>query len=131
MKIFTRLLPGILWFLFILYLLTIPGKDLPEVSWMDYIHGDKLIHMFLFFMLTFLFYWGIVSSKPRVYSRKLVLVIAILGLLYGIALEFVQKYWIPNRSFDGWDIVADGIGSFLPLLLAKSIFGKLKLQLKP
>jgi len=40
------------------------------------------------------------------------LLIAISGLLYGIAMEFVQKYYIPFRSCDVEDMVADGIGSF-------------------
>lgn len=121
MKNVLRLLPGILWFLLILYLLTIPGKELPQISWMDKLQVDKLVHISLFFMLSFLFFWGIVSTKPGTHNRRLLLVIALLALSYGIALEFVQKYWIPNRSFDGWDILADGIGSFLPLLLFKPL----------
>ena len=34
----------------------------------------------------------------------------VVGWLYGIAMEFVQKYFIPFRSFDFGDIIADGIG---------------------
>ena len=128
MKNVLKLLPGIAWFLLILYLLTIPGKELPQISWMDELQIDKLIHISLFFMLSFLFFWGIVSTKPGAYSRKLLLVIALLALGYGIALEFVQKYWIPNRSFDGWDILADGIGSFMPLLLFKRLTRIFKLR---
>jgi len=30
--------------------------------------------------------------------------------LYGILMEIVQKYFIPFRSFDLGDIIADGIG---------------------
>ena len=116
MKAFVKLLPSIAWFTIILYLLTLPGSDLPKIGWMDYIYGDKLIHMGLFFMLTFLFFWGIVSTKPGLFSKKTIFIIALFGLAYGIAMEFVQKYWIPNRSFDVWDILADGVGSFLPLL---------------
>lgn len=29
----------------------------------------------------------------------------------GVIMEFVQVNYIPNRSFDNWDIVWDGIGS--------------------
>ena len=32
------------------------------------------------------------------------------GIVYGIAMEIVQKYFIPFRSFDLGDIIADGIG---------------------
>ena len=119
MKLLIRLLPGIAWFFLILYLLTIPGKELPQADWMDNLHVDKLIHISLFGGLTFLFFWGILSTKPGVEVRTLLITIAILALSYGIAMEFVQKYWIPNRSFDGWDIVADGVGSFLPLCFVR------------
>jgi VanZ family protein len=34
----------------------------------------------------------------------------IIGIFYGIAMELVQKYFIPFRSFDLGDILADGIG---------------------
>jgi VanZ family protein len=34
----------------------------------------------------------------------------ITGIVYGIAMEIVQKYFIPFRSFDLMDILADGIG---------------------
>lgn len=37
-------------------------------------------------------------------------VVCILGIGYGIAIEFVQKWWIPNRSFEALDIVADATG---------------------
>jgi VanZ family protein len=39
-------------------------------------------------------------------------------LLYGIAMELVQKYFIPNRSFDFKDVIADTIGIVVGLLLS-------------
>jgi len=100
---------GILWFAISFYLLTIPGKELPQISWMDTLHVDKLVHITMFFLLSYLF-----SYPVRKSSRKYtwMLLIAISGLLYGIAMEFVQKYYIPFRSCDVEDMVADGIGSF-------------------
>ena len=110
-----KLLPAIIWFILSLVLLTLPGGDLPKISWMDNLQIDKLIHVFLFFVLVTLFFWGIVSSKPGIANKRVLVFIALAALLYGIVMEFVQKYWVPNRSFDEWDIVADGIGSGLPL----------------
>jgi hypothetical protein len=118
MKLFVKLLPALFWFGLILYLLTIPGEELPEASWMDGLPIDKLVHISLFLVLVLLFYWGIVSTKPGKYSKRTLLYLGIAALVYGIVLEFVQKYWILNRSFDGWDIVADGAGSLLPLLFS-------------
>ena len=34
----------------------------------------------------------------------------VVGCFYGIAMEFVQKYFVPFRSFDLGDIIADGVG---------------------
>ena len=45
-------------------------------------------------------------------TRKNFLQIMILGIVYGIAMELVQKYFIPLRSFDLGDITADAIGCF-------------------
>jgi VanZ family protein len=43
---------------------------------------------------------------------------AIYFFLYGIGMELVQKYLIPNRSFDLKDILADGLGCGIGLLIS-------------
>ena len=42
----------------------------------------------------------------------------IIGIVYGIAMEIVQKYFIPFRSFDVGDIIADAIGSVVGYLFS-------------
>jgi len=42
----------------------------------------------------------------------------ITGIVYGIAMEIVQKYFIPFRSFDVGDIIADAIGCFVGYLIS-------------
>ena len=39
-------------------------------------------------------------------------------------MEFIQKYFIPNRSFDVGDIIADGVGSAIGLLISLKLFIK-------
>jgi VanZ family protein len=56
--------------------------------------------------------------------RKIFFQIMIIGFLYGIAMELVQKYFIPLRSFDIGDILADGIGSFTGYLISIKRFVK-------
>jgi VanZ like family. len=104
------MIAGLLWFAVIFYLLTLPGNDLPEISWMSAIHGDKLVHIGLFFILCYFFS---LFFKDRKNALAIIFTISLLALLYGIAMEFVQKYWAINRSFDIGDMVADGIGAFL------------------
>ncbi len=50
-------------------------------------------------------------------GKFIFLFIALLSLIYGIAMEFVQRDYIPNRGFDGWDIVADAVGSLAGLYI--------------
>ena len=50
--------------------------------------------------------------------------VAFYFFLYGIAMEFVQKYFIPNRSFDIGDIIADGVGSIMGLIISLKVYIK-------
>jgi|GEM_PF-281663 len=118
----TRFIPGILAFILSAVLLTLPGSAFPKEDVFDKIHLDKWIHISMFGGVVFL--WSIPFLQNILglgKKRKVVLAIALIALAYGIAMEFVQKYWIPNRSFDLYDIVADGVGSFLPLLFIRPV----------
>lgn len=114
MKIRTAsLLPAIAWFILSFILLTLPGSKFPETNWLDNIHVDKVVHVSLFAILVYLTY---LPWKPS-WNRKFLPTafwIAFAACLYGIAMEFVQKYYVPHRSFDLWDMVADGVGCLVP-----------------
>lgn len=103
--------PGILFFLISLLLLTLPGDAMPSVGWFNFPQRDKLIHFCLFFMLCTLF---ALPVKYRTSSKQVGIVwlafVCLTGIGYGIAIEFVQKWWVPNRSFEALDIVADATG---------------------
>ncbi len=85
---------------------------MPKVGWFNFPHRDKLIHYCLFFLLCSLF---AIPIKYKINSKQAgiiwLCVICLFGIGYGIAIEFVQKWWIPNRSFEALDIVADAIGT--------------------
>ncbi|HET9826714.1 MAG TPA: VanZ family protein [Chitinophagaceae bacterium] len=105
------ILPAVSWFVITTILLCLPGSAFPKENWFDKIWLDKWVHIGLFTVLAF--FWGGVAKKIR-----LAIHIAFYCLLYGVAMEFIQKYFIPNRSFDPGDIVADGIGSILGAFLS-------------
>ena len=109
-----RFLPAIGWFLLSFYLLTIPGKELPAITWFDKIYGDKFVHIAMFGILVGLFLLPFRKQWSDAALLKKALLVSIVALVYGIAMEFVQKYFIPNRSFSIGDILADGVGSFIP-----------------
>ena len=103
------LLYAIGWFIVVTILLTIPGNDFPKTDdWLNRIQFDKWVHIGLFSLLTWLFCRSVISKTLLIFGY-----IAIACLVYGIIMEFVQRDFIPNRSFDFWDIVADGTGSAL------------------
>lgn len=77
---------------------------------------DKWVHIALFSILVALCYWPFKPSWPQKAFLKKAVPIAFAALGYGIAIEFIQKNYIPNRSFDLGDIIADGFGSFIPLV---------------
>jgi hypothetical protein len=104
-------LPAIGWFFISIVLLTLPGSAFPKENLLDKLWLDKWIHIAMFGIMTVLFCLGL--SKQEIFLKKIkkyFLLAGIFCLLYGIAMEFVQKCWIPNRSFDMGDIIADGVG---------------------
>ena len=121
-----RFIPGIAWFFLVLILLCLPGDDLPESEgWMDLVMFDKWVHIGLFGILSFLFMmpFGRVSfpTKQKIF---LFACIAASASIWGLALEFVQKYYIPGRSFDLLDWAADSVGVLLAFIAAIKLFLK-------
>ncbi|MCU0374775.1 MAG: VanZ family protein [Chitinophagaceae bacterium] len=103
---------AVVWFIVTTVLLVIPGNALPKGPPIDVPFFDKWVHVLLFAILAWL--WCAFAAKPA--DKVKILVGAI---VYGIAMEFVQKYLVVNRSFDLVDIIADSIGVCLGVWAAK------------
>jgi VanZ family protein len=112
---FSLFLPAILWVIISTILLTLPGSAFPTKNWLAKIWFDKWVHIGLFTILVILFCRAVNKSKKRRNLSRDYMIVTIAAILYGITMEFVQKYWIINRSFDGGDIIADIAGSFAGL----------------
>ena len=104
----------VIWTLFVTYLLCIPGDMLPSETHFFIPNFDKLVHISLFggFVLLWNFY---LSKRSAVTSRLLrwYFLIFVAGNVFGIGMEFMQKYYIPYRDFSTEDIIADMIGAGL------------------
>ena len=110
---------AVIWLLLVTCLLCTPGAKLPKITWGDKIWFDKWVHIFLFMILVIL--WSKAYSHTKNIqrdSRNIFFKIMVVGCLYGIAIEIVQKYFIPFRSFDLMDIIADGIGCVIGYFFA-------------
>ena len=86
-----------------------PGSAFPQETWYSRIWLDKWVHIGLFAVLVICWCWAL-KGRPTG-KQQLFMWMAIIAFLYGIGMEFVQKFWVPNRSFDPGDVVADGVGA--------------------
>jgi VanZ family protein len=110
------MLSALTWSLITTVLLCLPGSVLPKERWFDKLWLDKWVHIGLFCVMTVLWCW--VSTRNSDKNIRLFVQIAFYFLLYGIAMELVQKYFIPNRSFDFKDMIADTVGIIVGLLFS-------------
>lgn len=113
-KLHVSLFLAVLWFITSLVLLTLPGSDLPQEDWLDKIYFDKWVHIGMFALLVFLWCWALSKWNRRSAGFKPTFFrIALSAVAYGILMEFIQRYFIPGRSFDVTDMVADAVGAFV------------------
>jgi hypothetical protein len=107
------IIPAIGWLIVSTILFTLPGSAFPKENWLDKIGFDKWVHIGIFIIMTVLWCWGWRPAGNAGNTRKLRRTFVIIGITciaYGITIEFIQKYFIPNRSFDCLDITADSAG---------------------
>jgi VanZ family protein len=106
-----------IWFVISSILLTLPGSALPKEDWLDKIWFDKWAHILLFFVSVISWCkFGSEKTQKNELGKQLFIWIAIGLLLYGTGMEFVQKYFIKNRSFDLGDVIADAVGCGMGLI---------------
>ena len=100
------------WTLITIILLCLPGSAIPKVGMYGLSNVDKFVHFILFGFIAMT--WTInVSLKSPLQWKKWLVIFCLFSISLGIALEFVQLYFIPNRDFDIWDIVADTLGAIV------------------
>ncbi len=96
--------PALLWSFLIVAACTIPGRSIPDAPILGF---DKIVHFGLFF--------GWATLWFLVYPKKLIFV-SIVGICFGIFLEFYQQ-WLPfERTFDWYDALANEIGVIFAVL---------------
>lgn len=100
--------------IFTIFLLCIPGSMVPGEGIFDLENLDKIVHIVLFGMNVLFWGWHYQTSYENGQKRQWLIAGAVIIMsLLGVVMEYVQLYFIPNRSFDSWDIVADVVGSVL------------------
>lgn len=103
-------LPPLVWAALILAVSSIPQLKTPSLGF-DWV--DKLFHFGEYFIFGLLLGRGLGGAR-RWFSSALIMATCIAGI-FGIVDE-LHQYFIPGRSTDIYDMLADILGSFLGAL---------------
>lgn len=101
------------WAVIILILSGLPGSSLPNTGLSKIPHFDKLVHMGLYFPLSF-FLMAEFSFSKKTSIRRYALVLTLLIIaFYGGSIELAQDYVFIQRSADWIDFASDLFGALL------------------
>ncbi len=93
----------------------VPTKQDPSL-FDFYIPIDKLAHIFIFLVLSFL--WLAYIDRVLTNTKPIVLFLALLVcLLYGIIIEVSQELFVRSRKAEALDVLADLFGASIGLFL--------------
>jgi len=104
-------IPACLQMAFIFTASAVPGTHLPGHLW------DKLVHLIVYAMLGVFFLLPLSGGRFSGVTLRAAAVAVVLSCLYGISDELHQRF-VPNRTPDVMDVLADTIGAAAGVLVA-------------
>lgn len=120
-------LPGLLWGLFILVLMGLPGKDVPDMSLWNLLTPDKIFHSAIFGIFVLLLIIGFTKQQSYIYLYYHAKPVAVIfGIFYGGFTELLQIFVFTERKADLLDFISNTIGCFLGLIAFYFIYGRKK-----
>jgi len=99
----------------------------PEFINIGFEFTDKILHFIAYFSLGSATIIGLVRNKDEWSRKKLIMVVLLIGALYGASDETHQLF-VPGRSCDIADWIADCVGISFSLLFI-NIFDKLTFRI--
>ncbi|MDR0765754.1 MAG: VanZ family protein [Odoribacteraceae bacterium] len=103
------LLRNIAWAIVILVLCAIPPGATPVPRAALIPHADKLVHLFLFLVMSFLLH-GALRAWTRVGAARLIALVVLCCTAYGGAIELLQDHYL-GRDGEWTDLLADATGA--------------------
>ena len=105
-----------LWAILILILCGLPGNNFPKLSFLEWLRPDKIVHLILFGVQTFLFIIGF-SRQDRFLNLRTNAIRwgVLLSISYGVLVEIMQATIFIGRSGDVRDAIANAIGALIGL----------------
>ncbi|NML20389.1 VanZ family protein [Pseudoflavitalea sp. G-6-1-2] len=111
-KITENLFVPLAWTIAVQVLLCLPGSTISGIPGPKIPHFDKFVHFILFGVLGVLWsYYAWAKKKSGLNVAKWFRLVFLAVVANGIVLEIIQYCFIPDRSFDWWDILADTAGA--------------------
>lgn len=104
---------ALIWMATLFYLSSQASIGLP----LEFDGGDKLAHMAAYGLLAS-FMLGACARSSSGYSLRQVALVTLLASLYGLSDEWHQSF-VPGRSADVLDLLADSLGAALTALLLR------------
>lgn len=113
MDFFYRTWKAFAWALFVFIISAIPGQEIePYAIW----NVDKLVHSFIYYILTILLTTGFQKQDSLINFRRNAIMIAFyIAVLYGGILEVLQDKCFINRSGNIPDFLANTFGAALAM----------------
>lgn len=116
--------PVIAYLIIIFIFSSIPGDNLPDLS---YTISDKIIHALIYFFAFLLFYISLSHTKSDSFFHKNAILFSIIfATIYALSDEFHQSF-VPNRDADIFDFLADFAGVLVGFIFI-IILGKIKFR---
>ena len=111
-----KLIPAA-WTIVTIILLCLPGSAIPSAGVFATEGIDKVVHTILFGGIVLLCGFNLYYRRNEKQKwRQIIVGLTLFSVGLGIGLEFLQRDYIPNRSFDEYDILADSTGAIIAAL---------------
>lgn len=113
------------WAALIAFLCLTPGSNLPQWQWADLLSVDKLVHMLMFGVLSYLLARGFRDRAGNTWSMGRVLCIAgLMSFAYGALMELLQDIPGLGRNGDIVDLTANTIGAVVGVHLVHRFWSR-------
>ena len=104
---------ALLWTGNIVYLCLIKASELPQII-IPYI--DKYIHILFYFVFCLLWFYSFRFTFLKTERVKMLRIVFLMSLAFGIVIELFQTYFTNTRSGDVIDVLANTTGALLAIL---------------
>lgn len=101
--------------LFILYGSVTSGEKLNKISLFNFPYMDKVMHTFLYFVLTLTILASLIRAGKRTKTDQMVITF-VWVVSYGILMEVFQFYFTQTRSAEIFDILANTTGCLMAIM---------------